>query len=272
MPEGDTIHKVASWLEPRLNDALAEAVLIPGSDRGGAVDGRRISGVRAVGKNLFIDFDNDRSLRSHLGMYGSWHFYRVGDAWKKPKRQASLLIRVDDIDYVCFNAKEVEVMEGPSVRRRIVDTRLGPDLIGDALDTGYITRRAREMLEPDDLLMDALLDQRIAAGIGNVYKSETMFIHRLSPFTTMADVTDAVVGACYETVAELLRANLGGGKRVTRFEGDGAGRLWVYGRNGKPCFDCDRPIRSRRLGRHHRSTYWCEACQPGSSAAAPRRG
>lgn len=261
MPEGDTIHKIANWLAPRLEGRCPEAVTLPGRRESGRFDGRCVAGVRVIGKHLFIDFDNDEALRSHLGMYGSWHFYRTGETWKKPQRQASVIIKSEDVIYVCFNAKEVEVVAAPSVRRRIIDTRLGPDLIGEPVEPDYLARRARELLEPDELLMDALLDQRVASGIGNVYKSETLFIERIAPRARLADVSDERLCDCFDTAGRLLRANLGGGKRVTRFEGDGAGRLWVYGRNGKPCHECARPVRSKRMGRHHRSTYWCEACQ-----------
>jgi endonuclease-8 len=265
MPEGDTIHKIANWLAPRLTDRVVIDVQMADESAARTCRGRRVDDVRALGKHLFIEFEHDRALRSHLGMYGSWHFYSPGAEWQKPRSQASLVVETDDTIYVCFNAKEVELVKSPSVRERIVDTRLGPDLIGEDVDADYLVRRARDLLEPDALVADVLLDQRVACGIGNVYKSEVLFIERLLPHTPLGEVRDELLVRCFQTAAELLRRNLGGGRRVTRFEDDDAGRLWAYGRTGLPCLRCDDRIAGKRLGRHHRGTFWCPACQAGGS-------
>ncbi len=261
MPEGDTIHKIANYLAPKLASQLLVNVRMADPLAAEKCRRQRIDSVYARGKHLFVSLHNGTVLRSHLGMYGSWHRYAKGEPWRKPRSQASLVLETETDDYVCFNAKEVELVSEQSVRERIVHTRLGPDLIADAVDIASIVKRARDILEPDALLADALLDQRIAAGIGNVYKSEVMFMERLSPSLTLADISDESLARCFETAATLLRNNLGGGKRVTRDEGDGAGRLWVYGRTGLPCHECAEPIVSRRFGRHHRGTFWCPRCQ-----------
>lgn len=265
MPEGDTIHKIANWLAPRLTDRIVTDVRM--ADEAGAhlCRGRRVENVRALGKHLFIEFEHERALRSHLGMYGSWHFYPAGASWKKPRSQASLVVETDDVVYVCFNAKEIELVKSPSVRERIIDMRLGPDLIGEDFEADQLVRRARDILEPDALVADALLDQRVACGIGNVYKSEVLFIERILPQTALGEVADGALARCFETAADLLGKNLGGGRRVTRFEDDDAGRLWVYGRTGLPCLRCDGRIAGRRLGRHHRGTFWCPHCQAAGS-------
>ena len=260
MPEGDTIHKVANFLAPRLEGVTARRVQIP-DPAGTACNGRRIDRVFAHGKHLFIEFDNEMLLRSHLGMHGSWHRYREDEAWQKPRRQASLVLAADDWLYICFNAKEVELIRSPSVRERILGTRLGPDLVHESTDVGEVVSRAREFLAADDPLVDVLLDQRVAAGIGNVYKSEVMFIERLHPTATLGALGDDTLAGCFDLAGRLLRRNLGGGKRVTRFEGDRAGRLWVYRRKDLPCLRCDDRITYARIGKDHRSTYWCERCQ-----------
>lgn len=261
MPEGDTVHKLANFLGPRLaGETLLDAWL---ADTAAArrCSGRRVRNVAARGKHLFIELDNDMALRTHLGMHGSWHRYPPGAGWQRPRQQLSVLLSTADWEYVCFNAREVELVRQPSVRRRILGQRLGPDLIADGIDPFYLASRAREILDADAPIVDALLDQRVASGIGNVYKSEVLFIERLAPDTMLEDIGDADLGRCFATAAALLRRNLGGGRRVTRFAGDQAGRLWVYGRAGLPCLSCDTPIASRRMGRHHRGTYWCPACQ-----------
>jgi endonuclease-8 len=261
VPEGDTIHKIADYLAPRLQGRAVRRLRMADAAGADRCTGRRIEAVFAHGKHLFMEFDNDLLLRSHLGMYGDWHRYRAGEAWRRPRWQASLELATDADVFVCFNAKEVELMRAPSVRERILGARLGPDLVHADVDPGHIVQRAREFLAGETLLADVLLDQRVAAGIGNVYKSEVLFIEGRLPRTPLEAVGDAELARYFSTAADLLRRNLGGGPRVTRFANDHAGRLWVYGRRDKPCLRCAGRITSARLGRDHRSTYWCRQCQ-----------
>ncbi len=261
MPEGDTIHKIANYLAPRLRSHKIISISMADQVAAAQCRSRCIEDVTARGKHLFIELDNHMALRSHLGMYGSWHRYALGEPWKKPRRQASLVISVAGDEYVCFNAKEIELINLSSVRDRIVHSRLGPDLITDGLDFGELGRRACELLEENALLADVLLDQRVASGIGNVYKSEVLFIEQLMPNTRLSEIATVDLERCFSTAADRLRRNLGSGQRVTRLEKDGAGPLWVYGRMGLFCLRCEGRIVSRRLGRYHRSTYWCPDCQ-----------
>jgi endonuclease-8 len=265
MPEGDTVHKIAAYLAPRFVGRAIERIELRNAETARALAGRCITGVFARGKHLFIVIDDQCAIRSHLGMHGSWHRYAPGETWQKRRARASVVLGVGGEDYVCFNAMEVELVEHDSVRERIVHGRLGPDLIADAVDTDAIVARARDFLDPGSLLADVLLDQRVASGIGNVYKSEVLFIERLLPQVELGATPDAVLAACYRRAAELLRRNLGRGPRVTRFERDGAGRTWAYGRDGRPCLRCEGRIEMARLGRHQRSTYWCRGCQSAVS-------
>ena len=130
------------------------------------------------------------------------------------------------------------------------------------VDAAQILRRAAGLSGPDRLLIDLLLDQRIASGIGNVYKSEVLFLARLHPLTRLAAVDESVLLALYRRAAELLGGNTRGGPRITRRANDQAGILWVYGRTGQPCHRCDDVIRAERLGRKMRLTFWCPTCQP----------
>jgi endonuclease-8 len=261
MPEGDTIHKLAAYLAPRLEGRRVDTVSAADARAAARCAGRCVRQVYAHGKHLFIEFDNAWLMRSHLGMYGAWHRYACGEPWQKPRRQMSISLTANGEEFVCFNAKEIEWLNKPGIRERIVGTRLGPDLAVVDPDLDTVLRRAREFAAEDRLLADVLLDQRIAAGIGNVYKSEVLFLERCSPWQRLGQTSDETLHGCFDTAADLLRRNLGGGPRVTRFEGDGAGRLWVYRRRGLPCFECDTRIESRRIGVHHRGTYWCPSCQ-----------
>ncbi len=261
MPEGDTIHKIANFLAPRLASQVVRDFEVAPRFATRPVSGRSVRDVVARGKHLFIEFDDDTALRSHLGMHGSWHFYGHGETWRKPESQASVVLVTDDTVYVCFNAKEVEWVKTPSVRERVLDMRLGPDLLDADTRVASVIRRARDFLEADTPIIDVLLDQRVASGIGNVYKSEILFLRRHLPMTALAAISDSDLAGCYEVGKTLLAKNLGGGRRTTRFEKDDAGRLWVYGRGGSACFECDSAVEFARLGRHHRSTYWCSSCQ-----------
>jgi endonuclease-8 len=193
-------------------------------------------------------------------MYGTWHSYTAGQRWRKPQRQASIVLTVAGKRFVCFNAKEVELSEPGSLRRKGLLQRLGPDLVV-AQDFGPIVARARALLSPDTLLVDVLLDQRVASGVGNVYKSEVLFLERVSPVRRLAALPDPQLENLYCRAAGLLRSNLGGGRRVTRFIDDGRGSLWVYKRGGRPCHLCGSAIAQRGMGRNLRSTYWCPGCQ-----------
>jgi endonuclease-8 len=148
------------------------------------------------------------------------------------------------------------------MKRRMLATRLGPDLLAGEAGFDTIGGRAREIATADALVADVLLDQRIACGIGNVFKSEVLFLERTAPAARLSSLTDDRLAALYVTARRLLRQNAGGGPRVTRPGGQGSGRLWVYGRRGQPCFRCGAPVRYARMGLAHRSTYWCSACQP----------
>lgn len=270
MPEGDTLYKLAAYLAPRLEGRpiLRGFAGHPPVDLGGA----RIAGVRVNGKHLFIDLEDGRVIRSHLGMWGSWHRYPEGTPWQHPAKRARILLDLGEEAYVCFSPKDVELMRDGAVRARVVSATLGPDLLAAELDLGRILVRARELSGPDRIIADVLLDQRIAGGIGNVYKSEVLFLEGIAPSTDLGHIDDEQLGALYRRARRLLEANRGPGPRDTRQAGDG-GRLWVYGRRGEPCLTCGARVRYARLGRHQRSTYWCPRCQAGRptgpSAVAP---
>ncbi len=260
MPEGDTVHKLAAALRHRLLGATLEDVRLRRL-QAGSLRGARVTDVRARGKHLFLDTDAGLSLRSHLGMYGSWHGYRPGEPWRKPERQADILLVTERGVFVCFNAREAEILSSRGFRYRDAHQRLGPDLIGEARKLDGLPTRARRLLAPDSLLVDVLLDQRVACGIGNVYKSEVLFLEGQSPCRRLREITDPDLEGLYRQASDLLGDNLGGGPRVTRRVSDGRSDLWVYRRRGLPCLRCGAAVAGADLGRIARSTYWCPVCQ-----------
>jgi endonuclease-8 len=223
--------------------------------------GRLVSDVYAVGKHLLVRFADGLLVRSHLGMYGSWHRYRPGEPWRKPSSRASMVLATDGCVLVCFNARAVELLRANGPGMRDWQRRLGPDLLAPDIRIEALPERARSLLDPQTPLADLLLDQRIASGIGNVYKSELLFLGRLRPHRPLVEVADDALVGLYAAARELIAANLGGGRRRTRFAAADAGRLWVYRRRGHPCYVCGSGILSGPLGRHARSTYWCPRCQ-----------
>ena len=274
MPEGDTIHKIAAAMQPlMLGKVLRQLVLNP---RGGVAEsGERFEGctveaVYAHGKHLLIHLGSRDVLRVHLGMHGSWHRYRPDEAWRRPKHLARVVLDVTDDVLVCFNANEVEVLATAGIRSSNLFNRLGRDLLDPSFDAAEAVARARSFNPPDTALCDILLDQRAACGIGNVYKSEVLFVQRLNPRDALGSTDDTQLEQAYECASELLAANVGGGRRVTRLQqARNAGGLWVYGRKDQPCYECAEPISYARLGRGWRSTYWCGQCQRMGLHAQP---
>lgn len=271
MPEGDTIHTLATYLSRALVGERLVGARLHGRDLAGLTQ-TRILAVSSTGKHLFVALESGWSLRVHLGMYGSWHRYPTGQSWHKPEDRASLVLSLPDRDFVCFDAKEVEILATGGLEMRDRLARLGPDLSRETPPVESLLERARALLNPETELVDLLLDQRIASGIGNVYKSEILFLEGRAPRLRFGDLTPDTFGALYRTAVRLLRDNLGGGPRITRNGNDGRGTLWVYGRAGQPCFRCGTVLLRERLGRHSRSTYWCPTCQPARVRRPTARG
>lgn len=268
MPEGDTVTKVARFLDAALADSRVERISLHPAF-GVSIGPADIDQVSAHGKHLYIALLDGRVLRSHLGLYGSWHRYRRGEPWRRPARQAAIRVLAEDWEYVCFNAKEAEWLTRQGFRLADQRARLGHDLISEPIEPARLARRARQMLRPETLLVDVLLDQRIAAGIGNVYKSEVLFIERVWPLNCLGQLDDERLIGLYHRAAVLLAANLGGGPRTTRAARDRRGHLWVYGRSDQTCLRCGAArIQRTVLGVQPRSTYWCIGCQSPSRPTA----
>ncbi len=261
MPEGDTIHRAAAALRAALVGCELIRFDAPRlSGRHPAV-GTLIESVRSTGKHLEIVWSDDVVIRTHMRMTGSWHLYRPGDRWRLPRRDARVVVVTADWTAVCFRAPEVEsYVERPdSVAPALA--HLGPDLTRDDADLTVCVERMLAFPEPDRSIAEVLLDQRVACGVGNVFKSEVLFADRVDPFRPVGSIEESLATALIATAARMLRANLVGGPRVTVTNARAPGGLAVYGRSGRPCILCATPIAFRRHGRHARSTYWCPTCQ-----------
>lgn len=276
MPEGDTLFRTAARLRPILQGRRIEAALARESDlQVPSLVDCTVASVEARGKHLLIRLNDSRTIHSHLGMHGSWHVYGKGEAWQKSERLAALVIEVAecsaDIESttghaspqasvcVCFNPKTLELLSETQLRRHPHLSHLGPDLLGGDLDEDEIVRRFR--VHDPTPIGQAVMNQTIVCGIGNIYKSEVLFMTRVDPFCTVAELSDEDILRVVISARKWLRKNaVGEYPRRTRTGLDGA-RLWVYGRGGKACFRCRERIRVRRQGDLGRTTFWCPRCQ-----------
>ncbi|MEX2292948.1 MAG: DNA-formamidopyrimidine glycosylase family protein [Acidimicrobiales bacterium] len=260
MPEGDTLFKTAARLRPALQGhrlTRFESSRLRGD---APAVGTTVEQVEARGKHLLIHFGGGLTLRTHLRMSGSWHLYRERERWQKPAYLARAVVGVDSGWLaVCFQAPVVETYHRVGVEPDVL-AGLGPDLClpetleDEVLDV--IVTRVASLSEAGTTLGEALLDQRIASGIGNVYKSEACFAVRVDPTTPIELVPSDVRRMVWEVAGRQLRANLGSSERRTHPAG-----LAVYGRRGQACHRCGTPVQMARHGALARSTYWCPSCQ-----------
>lgn len=268
MPEGDTLHRAANRLRPALEGAVLRRFEAPRLRGDRPRPGATITGVEAVGKHLLIHFDDGLTLRTHLGMPGSWHLYAEGERWRKPRHLVQALVEVPGWQAVCFSAPQVETYRpgrpgGPLGTGRDPIGHLGPDLCTPAPDLDEALRRMAAV-DPRTEIAVVLLDQRVAAGVGNVYKSELLHRARVDPFVAVGEVPEAVRRRLLEDANRLLLRNLTTSRRTTVAGPDGS--VAAYGRARRPCPRCGTPIRMRRQGDQQRSTYWCPRCQaPGAA-------
>lgn len=286
MPEGDTLYRIAAELGPALEGARVVALELPRSEQRCAhLAGRRIERVEARGKNLLIFFDEGSVLHTHLRMGGAWHLYREGDRWQRARSSASAILAVPGYVAVCFRAPIVRLLRASALRGDALIGGLGPDLLASGFDAAEALRRLRALDEVP--LGVAVMDQRVVAGIGNIYKSEILFRLRLDPFAPVRAYTDEELSALLSFARRLMQANVAPrddaswayrgptgayrGPRTTRAERfGGKGPVSVYRRAGRACYDCGAAIQVRRQGAMQRSTYFCPRCQPGRAAAPTR--
>lgn len=255
MPEGDTVYLSAE----RLHRALAGDELVTTDfrvPRYATLDmsGRRVEEVTSRGKHILFRISEDLTLHTHFKMDGVWDLYRRGRRWRNPAWQARVVLETGEWTAVGFRLPVLDVL--PRSHEDEFVGHLGPDPLRE-----WDSDKARLRLEqgPDRSIADALLDQRVIAGLGNVYKSEICFLRGLDPDMPVARAGD--LGEIVALAARLLQANRDTGRQVTT--GDpGPGRTsWVYGRAGEPCRRCRTTIEKSKKG-PDRVTYWCPSCQP----------
>ena len=254
MPEGDTIFRAARTLHQALAGKVVtrfETVLpkLARVDDQTPLAGRRIERVESSGKNLIIKFSGDLYLRTHMRMNGSWHIYRPGERWQRARRDMRIVLATEDFVAVGFNIPVAEFHTSRTLARSDDLRLIGPDLLGSSFDIQETIRRIRQ--RPQEEIAQVLLNQRVLAGIGNIYKSESLFAAGVNPFVKVVMLDDATVKAIVTAARKLLRKNA-----ASRDE------PWhVYGRHGEQCRKCGSIIERRAQGPDARLTYWCPKCQ-----------
>jgi endonuclease-8 len=264
VPEGDTVWNTARVLER----ALADAVLTRSDFRVPQLASANLSGWRVAesasrGKHLLLrllDPDTGRrlTLHSHLRMDGAWRAYEKGQRWAaRPAHLIRVVLRTAERDAVGYHLHELALV--PSGQEQTLVGHLGPDLLGADWDPAEAVRRLRE--RPDRAIADALLDQRNLAGIGNLYKAETLFLRGVAPWTPVSDVDD--LEAMVSLAQRLLASNKGRWTQTTTGSLRKGEQQWVFERAGSRCRRCGTTIRRAAEGHYERITYWCPTCQPG---------
>ncbi len=247
MPEGDSLHRAARRLQVLAGQRVEVETPHPrasGKQLAERLDGLLLESVEAVGKNLLLHFEGGLVLRSHLRMTGRWRVEprgskRVGLPW--------LVLRGAEHEAVLWNGPVLELGRGAEIR-----ARLGPDILAGPPDLDAMRARFRAAPQEREI-GDALLDQRLVSGIGNVWKAEALWDARVSPWRTLADVTDEELDAVLESAHTKMRAGVEGARPLRH----------VYRRAGRPCPRCGRMIRSYGQGDDARTAYWCPGCQAG---------
>jgi endonuclease-8 len=249
--EGDTILRAAKRIEKALGGE--EVALAAPNPRGRAagverLDGKALERADAHGKHLLLRFGG-LVLHSHLGMSGSWHVYPREARWRKPAGSAWAVLKGERAEAVQFGGPTLRVLRADALRHDPVLSRLGPDILAGDFDPGPVVLSIGRA--PELTLGDALLDQRLVAGIGNIFKSEACFAARLDPWRQVAGLSDEELRQVVQAAHDLMQDAVDRGRH----------RQAVYRRAGQPCLACGAPILSRGQGDANRTTYWCPACQ-----------
>ena len=281
MPEGDTIFRTARTLHKVLAGHRAArfdtayAHLARFNDEG-PIAGRLIERCAAAGKHVLIVLEGDLILRTHMRMNGSWHLYHHGERWWRGPQ--AMRVRLDTADWVAvaFDVPVAEFVTAKQLATTDPVAALGPDLLKPAFDRDEAIRRVR--VAGTLPIAQALLDQRLVAGIGNVYKSEVLFLAGVHPDTPVSAVPQGVLEQIMDLARRLLNDNVVPGTpgaiqtyrslRRTDRRSDPSDSLWVYSRAGKPCRKCGTAIESKKMSLDARTTYWCPTCQATGSKTA----
>jgi len=252
--EGDTILRAARRIEEALGgEPLAASTPNPRGRAAGVqrLDGATLQRAEAHGKHLLLHFGG-LVLHSHLAMSGSWHVYRRDTAWRKPTGAAWAVFKGESSEAVQFGGPTLRLLRPDALRRDPTLARLGPDILAADFNPTAVTRSLRT--DPSRTLGDALLDQTVVAGIGNIFKSEACFAAKVDPWQPIARLSDEELDRVVQAAHDLMQAAVEHGRHANA----------IYRRAARPCPTCGTPILSKGQGDANRTTYWCPKCQSAS--------
>ena len=273
MPEGDTILRASKTLHRALAGQVVTRFECEFAQPTAVADqhplvGATVEGVEAVGKHSLMHFSNGFTLRTHMRMNGSWHLYRPGEPWQRPRFTMRVLVETAPFVAVGFDVPVIELIKRDRLERHPALSKLGPDLLGETFDLKAAVQRMKA--QGDRAIGLVLLDQKVSAGIGNVYKSEICFLCGIDPRRPQSTLDDAQREALFTTARRWMKANITiGGEGIVTYTGlrrtthseNPSGSLWVYGRGGEKCRRCGTGILFFKEGEGARSTYFCPGCQ-----------
>jgi endonuclease-8 len=258
VPEGDTIHYAANRMRPVLAGHVPDELLTPHArfarDRWPErLKGSEVKAVDARGKHLMIRFANGLTIHSHLRMSGSWQIHAIGERWRRQPRRAWLVLRRGDREIIQFDGPVLELMPDPRTRLDQRIAGLGPDVVAPApFDEARYLKRLRED-DPTRPIGDALLDQKIVAGMGTVWRTEACWRAQIDPWRPTASLGDEDALRLCAVVRPFMQQSATDGFQNRHVQ--------CYGKGGTPCPRCRAIINSGTQGDDNRLLYWCPACQ-----------
>lgn len=279
MPEGDTIYRAARALQKAIGGKVvtafeAHVATLASVNDDKIIVGRTVEKVEARGKWCLVHFSGDLVLATHMLMSGSWHIYKTGEKWQMPRGRMRCAITCGDYQVVAFNVPVAEFHTARTLVRQSQVPKLGVDVLGTdyTVEAAVRALQQRAASHPEEEIAVALLNQRVLAGLGNVYKSEVAFAAGVNPFRHLRTITTREMEKMAEAAQRYMKSNVqdGTGEAIVTYTGfrrttrnmNAGDRLWVYRRQGQECRRCGATVMMRKQGVQARSTYWCPECQP----------
>jgi formamidopyrimidine-DNA glycosylase len=261
-------HSVLHWaraLKPLVGKTLL-AVQAPQrwSERVTALSGRHLTEIGTHGKHLLLHTSAELTVHCHAMIYGSWQFGRPGMKLRKPEKNVRLRLGTSDFEAVFFNGPVVELLTAQELREHEKLNALGPDLLHADFDREEAWRRLQR--DGGRPLGDALLDQQLVAGVGNIFKSEGLFAASLDPRVPMILVDRDSLERLWHVLIPMMSDSAKRSGPVVTLNSSlrrGGERYWVYQRTRRPCYRCGTAVAMIRQGQQRRTTYYCPSCQNG---------
>ena len=276
MPEGDTIFRTARTLGRALQGKPVTAFrstypMLTRFNDDTPLIGQTVETVDSRGKWLLVHFSGGGTLATHMLMSGSWHIYRHGERWQRPRNHMRILLENTDYVAVGFSVPVAKLLKAKELERLLRIPPAAIDVLSPEFDAAQVAMRLRSCGSEE--IGDVLLHQEVIAGVGNVFKSEICFVTATNPFCRVDALDAERVALLIAAARRLVMANVledssdmivtyGGRQRRTTHELDPGASLWVYGRQGEPCRRCGERISRRIQGPDARVTFWCARCQP----------